>query len=97
MMALPAAALPPIVTLDWSFGGVWNLTAIIKADTPALTAAEIFCQVARRRGSVAIYEATLPEALRVWTHGLDPDPSTWTWLPDAAPADLVELGVDAFG
>lgn len=97
MLALRASALPQTVTLDWSFGGVWNLPAIIKADTPAMTAGEIFCQIARRRGSVAIYEAIPPEALWAWTHSLGADPSIWPPLPDVALEDMVEIGVDAFG
>ena len=97
MLALPASALPQTVTLDWSFGGVWTLPAIIKADAPAMTAAEIFCQIARRRGSVAIYEAIPPEALRVWTHNLGADPSAWPRLPDVASGDMLEIGIDAFG
>jgi hypothetical protein len=78
-MAIPRDALPRTITIDWTFGGTWGLACIIKRDTPALTNEEIFCEVVRRRGSVAIYE-TISEPAE--------DPSIWPRLVDTDFADV---------
>jgi len=66
-MAIPREALPKIVTVDWTFGGTWGLASIIKEGSPALPNDIIFCEVVRRRGSVAIYERIPTGLLSVWT------------------------------
>jgi hypothetical protein len=88
-MAIPHDALPTIITIDWTFGGPWGLACIIKKDTPTLTNEETFCEVVRRRGSVAIYEAISADLLRVHTAGQPADdPSTWPRLVDTDFADV---------
>jgi hypothetical protein len=88
-MAIDKLALPPMITVDWTFDGTFGLADIIKADTPALTNDVIFCEVVGRRGSVAIYEAIPANALRVWTKGQPfDDPSKWPKLIDT---DLVDI------
>jgi hypothetical protein len=82
-MAIDKSALPCTITVDWTFDGTFGLADIIKADTPAMANDVIFCEVVRRRGSVAIYEAITNETLRVWTKGQPSnDPSKWPKLVD---------------
>lgn len=97
MLALPASAVPQTITLDWSFGGVLNLAAIIKADAPGMSSAAVFCEVAHRRGSIATYDEVPPQALRVWTVEAAPDPALWPALSETTKRDVVEVGVDVFG
>jgi hypothetical protein len=91
-MAIDKSALPTTITVDWTFDGTFGLADIIKADTPALTDDVIFCEVVRRRGSVAIYEAIPADALRVWTKG-EPfdDPLKWPKLVDTEFADVEQF------
>jgi hypothetical protein len=89
-MAIPNDALPKIVTVDWTCDGTWGLADIIKNDTPALTNEDIFCEVVRRRGSVAIYDAVSADLIRVLTISRSADdPSTWPRLVDTAIADVM--------
>ncbi len=89
-MAIPRDALPRTITIDWTFGGTWGLACIIKRDTPALTNEEIFCEVVRRRGSVAIYETISADLLRIHTAGQPAeDPSIWPRLVDTNFADVM--------
>ena len=91
-MAISREALPKISTIDWTFSGTWGLASIIKNDTPALANEVIFCEVVRRRGSIAVYEGIAAELLRIWTKGQPfEDPSTWPRLIDAKFADVVEF------
>src|SRR6266404_3343310 len=88
-MAIPRDALPRTITIDWTFGGTWGLACVIKRDTPALTNEEIFCEVVRRRGSVAIYETISVDLLRIHTAGQPiEDPSIWPRLVDTDFADV---------
>ena len=80
-MALHRDALPKILTVDWTCDGTWGLASIIKDSTPNLANAEIFCEVIRRRSSVAIYQAIPAAVLRVQTNGQSSDdPSNWPRL-----------------
>jgi hypothetical protein len=80
-LAVPAPSLPATVTIDWTFSGTWELGPILCNDYPSGSAEEIFCEIARRRGSVAVYEAISPNALRVWTKDCsDLDPAMWPRL-----------------
>jgi hypothetical protein len=80
-MAIHRDALPATLTVDWTYGGTWGLASLIKADTPALTNEVIFCEVVRRRGSVAVYQTIPREVLKVWTKGQPADdPSKWPRL-----------------
>jgi hypothetical protein len=89
-MAIFRDELPNIITVDWTFAGTWGLADIIKNYAPALTNEEIFCEVVRRRGSVAIYESISTDLLRVRTAGQpEDDPSTWPRLADTDIADIV--------
>ena len=91
-MAIDKSALPTTITVDWTFVGTLELAEIIKADTPALTNEAIFCEVVRRRGSVAIYEAIPAGVLRVWTKGQPfDDPSKWPKLVDTKFADVEQF------
>jgi hypothetical protein len=88
-MAISGDALPKIITVDWTFGGTWGLASIIKK-APELPNNIIFCEVVRRRGSVAIYETIPANLLRIWTKGLPfDDPSKWPRLLDTEFADVV--------
>lgn len=89
-MAISRDALPNIITVDWTFAGTWGLADIIKNDAPALTNEEIFCQVVRRRGSVAIYDTISADLIRVLTTGQPADdPSTWPRLADTDVANVI--------
>jgi hypothetical protein len=91
-MAIENSALPATITVDWTFGGTFGLAGIIKADAPTLSNDTIFCEVVRRRGSVAIYEAIPVNALRVWTKGQPFDnPSTWPKLIDTSLGDVEQF------
>lgn len=91
MMAVPRNALPDLITVDWTFGGTWGLASIIKKDAPSLSMDEIFCEVVRRRGSVAIYQTLRPNLVHVWTSGRPADdPSKWPVLVDT---DIAEVAV----
>jgi hypothetical protein len=68
-MAISREALPKIITVDWTFNGTWGLASIIKNNNPELANEVVFCEVVRRRGSVAVYEGIPAELLRVWTKG----------------------------
>jgi hypothetical protein len=88
-MAIPRNVLPRTITIDWTFVGTWGLAGIIKRATPALTNEEIFCEVVRRRGSVAIYETIPADLLRVHPAGQPAeDPSIWPRLVDTDLADV---------
>ena len=80
-MALHRDALPKTLTVDWTFGGTWTLGPEIRRDAPTLSNEEIFCEVVRRRGSVAIYQAIPQNLLRVLTIN----------VPDGAPSQWPEL------
>lgn len=89
-MAISGDALPGIVTIDWTFDGTWGLASIIKDALPNLKNSVIFCEVVRRRGSVATYEALPANLLRVWTQGLPFDaPSKWPQLIDTEIVEVV--------
>jgi hypothetical protein len=89
-MAISGDALPEIITVDWTFGGTWGLASIIKKASPELPNNIIFCEVVRRRGSVAIYETIPANLLSIWTKGLPfDDPSKWPRLLDTEFADVV--------
>ncbi len=82
-LAISCAILPAVVTVDWTFSGTWGLASIIKQEFPTLTKEAIFCDVIRRRGSVAIYESLPAGSLRVRTKFSPPDdPSKWPQLVD---------------
>lgn len=89
LLALARSNLPQTITVDWTFDGTWPLAPIIKHDSPHLAPHEIFCQVVRRRGSVAVYEPIPAALLRVWAKG-EPaeDPSKWSRLVDTDAGDL---------
>jgi hypothetical protein len=97
-LAIPKSALPRTVTVDWTFGGTFGLADIIKADKikerePIPTNEEIFCEVVRRRGSVAIYEALPPAALKVWTKEQPfDDPSKWPDVVHTVIEDIEQIG-----
>jgi len=89
-MAISADALPKVITVDWTFGGTWGLASIIKNYSPDIPNNIIFCEVVRRRGSVAIYETIPANLLRIWTKDLPfSDPSKWPMLLDTECADVV--------
>ena len=89
-MAISRDTLPRLVTIDWTYAGTWGLASIIKNGAPALKNEELFCEVARRRGSVAIYDAISPDLLRVLTAGQPvEDPSKWPRLVDTDVADVI--------
>jgi hypothetical protein len=80
-MTVRRDVLPATLTVDWTFDGTWGLASLIKADTPTLTNEVIFCEVVRRRGSVAVYQTIPRELLKVWTKGQPADdPSKWPRL-----------------
>lgn len=88
-MAIASQDLPRVIGLDWSYGGVWPLPAIIKQDTPNTPDDEVFCEVVRRRGSVVVYEALSTSIIRAWCKGtLQDDPSSWPFLADVERSDL---------
>lgn len=90
MMAIPNDVIPKILTIDWTSDGTWNLAAIIKKDSPTASSATIFCEIIRRRGSVAIYETIGVNRLRVWKKGQqEDDPSTWPLLIDTEFTDIL--------
>ncbi|MDA9440351.1 hypothetical protein XH98_14720 [Bradyrhizobium sp. CCBAU 51745] len=90
MTAISRSSLPEVITVDWTFGGTWGLASIIKKDTPSLSTDAIFCEVVRRRGSVATYRAIPPNLLHVWVKGQPAqDPSKWPLLIDIDVADVV--------
>jgi hypothetical protein len=87
-MAIPSKALPKIITMDWTFDGTWELASIIKDSSPDMPDSAVFCEVVRRRGSVAIYEPIPANLLHVWTRGLRwCEPSKWPLLLDTEFAD----------
>jgi hypothetical protein len=84
-MALRAGDLPSKICLDWSFGGLVQLTLDHARDNPHLDLAQVFVDVAHRRGSVAVYERIPASALYVFTRGSSPhNPATWTPLTTVA-------------
>jgi hypothetical protein len=89
-IAIPRDAVPNVITLDWTFAGTWGLADIIKRDAPDLTNEELFCEVVRRRGSIAIYETISADFLRVRAASQPTeDPSTWPRLVDTDIADVL--------
>lgn len=92
VLAVGKEHLPDLIGLDWSFGGVWNLAAIIQNDTPEMTDQLVFREVVRKRGSVVSYDGIPASALRVRCNGSpENDPATWPALPSAERADLHEF------
>jgi hypothetical protein len=78
LMALHRDALPPTITLDWTYVGNLSLVPVLNHGHLEWTKEQIFCEVVRRRGSVVIYDHISTNALRVWAKGTDKnDPSTW--------------------
>jgi hypothetical protein len=91
-MAVTREAVPKILTVDWTFSGTWGLAQIIKNYTPDLKVEDVFCEVVRRRGSVAIYEALPRGLLRVRTKCQPADdPSNWPRLVDTDIADVEQF------
>jgi hypothetical protein len=87
-MALPAEWLPEIVTLDWTFSGALELAEIIKSEGE--TDVRAFCDTARRRGSVVVYQALPTNVLRVQTKGNSVDQiEEWPALATADEKDLL--------
>lgn len=88
-MAIDRKHLPRLIGLDWSYGGVWPLPAIIKQDAPNTPDDEVFCEVVRRRGSVVVYRNLRPSIIRAWCKGTTgEDPSSWPFLADVEQSDL---------
>lgn len=88
-LAVDSAALPRLIGLDWSFGGVWALAKIIKNDAPQMSAEDVFCEVIRRRGSVVCYDGIAPSSLRVRCNGHSPeDPAQWNELMSVERKDI---------
>lgn len=88
-LAVDRTDLPNLIGLDWSYGGVWELANIIKADAPQMSAEDVFCEVIRRRGSVVCYDGIAPSSLRVRCNGQSAnDPATWSELTSVERNDL---------
>lgn len=84
--AVPGIALPSRVGLDWSYD--WSLADLIRKEAPSKPYDEVILDVARRRGSVASYEAIPPQVLSVWTDGAPDDPEQWQILSDVEDTDI---------
>jgi hypothetical protein len=90
-LGIASKDLPQSIGIDWSMAGQWDLPRHIVDTDDSLSDVEVFLQTIRR-GSVVVYEAILPGALRVWT---DPamvhSPSNWPFLTATKVTDILRV------
>ncbi len=88
-VAISAASLPSIVTLDWSFPGCWELACVLERGAERKSDEQIFCAVVKRRGSIMAYNSISVESLRVFTKGcVEDDPSAWPFIQSVHPSEI---------
>lgn len=80
-LALSIEALPPQLSLDWSYDSAFEIAEILRKDNPQQPADDIFLESVKRRGSIVVYASIPRDALRVCCKERDPhNPSSWPWL-----------------
>ncbi|MGE3829502.1 MAG: hypothetical protein AB7F76_00790 [Parvibaculaceae bacterium] len=92
VLAVRNSDLPKSVAVDWSFPGCGELVGILRKEQPTRDSADIFAEVARRRGSIVSYEAMAPHLLRVRLKDSSPDdPEDWPALSESQGEDVFVL------
>jgi hypothetical protein len=84
-LAVKGADLPGRLGLDWSYD--WRLARLIREDTPEKSHNDVLIEVARRRGSIAVYDRIPAAKLRIWKKGLPDDPAQWPRLDEITDAE----------
>lgn len=85
MLGIKAEALPEDVTLDWSFDGCWELVPELEQSNTREV--DVFLDIVRRRGAVAVLGNLEPEALYVMCQELQE--VMWRPLLAASCADII--------
>lgn len=91
-LAVSAADLPKRIGVDWSYADCIDLIDILVRQNPKRPLADIFVEVAIRRGSLVSYDAIVPSALRVWALNTPfDDPSQWPLLSKTVISNVAVL------
>ncbi len=85
-LAVSSLDLPRLLSLDWSYD--WGLARVLREGSPQRSSVEIFVEVARRRGSIAVYDPIPAIKLTVWQEGLPDDPALWPRLAETAESEI---------
>lgn len=92
-LAMRSVDLPDQLSLDWSYD--WSLARVIRQDLPDRSCCDVFLDVARRRGSIAVYDGVPVLKLRIWREGLPDDPAQWPKLAAVADTEVKKFTYDS--